>query len=247
VQLVETFQQQALACEQLGSPLYADLLRRLVDDYELAGVSSKVLAGREDDPGPSALALRLLGSVHRLVLAGEAPELATFYPSAGGEWDLVLGWEAFEQVLRSRGAELRVLLAQPPQTNEVGRAVRDLPDLLPGVGKDGEALLLGPSREEGRVLDLERFGHLWAGRWRWRRVLGQSCDQAACDLLVVLGRQGGDQRLQALLFGFQVAGLAGAQARAGDPVRLVELVKLHPCLPSWPRIAHSEVPEQNDS
>jgi hypothetical protein len=122
VQLVETFQQQALACEQLGSPLYADLLRRLVDDYELGGVSSNVLAGHEDDPGPSALALRLLGSVHRLVLAGEAPELATFYPSAGGEWDLVLGWEAFEQVLQSRRAELRALLTQPPQTNEVGRA-----------------------------------------------------------------------------------------------------------------------------
>lgn len=56
MQLVETFQQQALACEQLGSPLYADLLRPLVDDYELGGVSSNVLAGHEDDPGLSALA-----------------------------------------------------------------------------------------------------------------------------------------------------------------------------------------------
>jgi hypothetical protein len=34
----------------------------------------------------------------------------------------VLGWEAFEQVLQSRGAELGALLTQPPQTNEVGRA-----------------------------------------------------------------------------------------------------------------------------
>ncbi len=113
---------QATACEELGSPLYADLLRRLVDDYELGGVTTRVLAGHEQDPGPSALALRLLGSVHRLVLAGEAPELAVFYPSVGGEWDPVLGWEAFEQVLQSRGAELRSLLDQPPQTNEVGRS-----------------------------------------------------------------------------------------------------------------------------
>nr|WP_273482782.1 DUF2332 domain-containing protein [Kribbella italica] len=113
---------QAIACEELGSPLYADLLRRLVDDYELGGVTTRVLAGHEQDPGPSALALRLLGSVHRLVLAGEAPELAVFYPSTGGEWDPVLGWEAFEQVLQSRGAELQNLLGQAPQTNEVGRA-----------------------------------------------------------------------------------------------------------------------------
>ncbi|MGC4943157.1 DUF2332 domain-containing protein [Kribbella sp. DT2] len=120
--VVEAFQLQATACEELGSPLYADLLRRLVDDYELGGVTTRVLAGHEQDPGPSALALRLLGSVHRLVLAREAPELAVFYPSAGGEWDPVLGWEAFEQVLQSRGAELQNLLDQPPQTNEVGRS-----------------------------------------------------------------------------------------------------------------------------
>ncbi|GAA1561943.1 DUF2332 domain-containing protein [Kribbella lupini] len=120
--LVEAFQLQATACEELGSPLYADLLRRLVDDYELGGITTRVLAGHEQDPGPSALALRLLGSVHRLVLAGEVPELAVFYPSVGGEWDSVLGWEAFEQVLQSRGAELQNLLDQPPQTNEVGRS-----------------------------------------------------------------------------------------------------------------------------
>lgn len=102
--------------------MYADLLRRLVDDYQLGGISTQVLAGHEQAPGPSALALRLLGSVHRLVLTREAPELAAFYPSVGGVWDPVLGWEAFEQVLQSRGPELRSLLTQPPQTNEVGRS-----------------------------------------------------------------------------------------------------------------------------
>ena len=102
--------------------MYADLLRRIVDDYELGGVSTKVLAGYENAAGDSLVSLRLLGSVHRLVLAGAAPELAAFYPSVGGEWDPVLGWEAFEQVLQARGAELRSLLTQPPQTNEVGRS-----------------------------------------------------------------------------------------------------------------------------
>ncbi|MFI7066583.1 DUF2332 domain-containing protein [Kribbella sp. NPDC050124] len=120
--VVETLQRQAVACEELGSPMYAELCRLLVDDYEVGGVSTGVLAGYEDRPFGDAIALRLLGSVHRQVLAGVLPELAAFYPSVGGSWDPVLGWEAFEQVLQSRSAELRSLLTQPPQTNEVGRA-----------------------------------------------------------------------------------------------------------------------------
>ena len=103
--------------------MYADLLRRLVDNYELGGQSRTVLAGFEDLPADALVGLRLLGGVHRLVLSGEAPELAVFYPSVGGDWDPVLGWEAFEQVLASRGPELRNLLTQAPQTNEVGRSV----------------------------------------------------------------------------------------------------------------------------
>jgi hypothetical protein len=122
VKIVAVFRLQASACDELGSPLYGDLLRRIIEDYEFGGPSVAVLAGHEDDPGHSALALRLLGSVHRLVLAGELPELAAFYPSVGGEWDPVLGWEAFEQALVSRRPEVRALLDSPPQTNEVGRS-----------------------------------------------------------------------------------------------------------------------------
>ncbi len=103
--------------------MYADLLRRLVDDYELGGQTRTVLTGFEDLPADALIGLRLLGSVHRLVLSGEAPEVAAFYPSVGGDWDPVLGWEAFEQVLAARGPELRSLLTQAPQTNEVGRSV----------------------------------------------------------------------------------------------------------------------------
>ncbi|NEA35209.1 DUF2332 domain-containing protein [Streptomyces sp. SID13031] len=120
--LVAAIQRQAVACEDLGSPMYADLLRRLVDDYELGGTSTAVLAGFESAPGDALIGLRLLGAVHRLVLSGQAPELAVFYPSVGGEWDAVLGWEAFDQVLAARGPELRNLLTQAPQTNEVGRS-----------------------------------------------------------------------------------------------------------------------------
>ncbi|WP_427891208.1 DUF2332 domain-containing protein [Kribbella sp. GL6] len=120
--LVEALQRQATACEDLGSPMYAELLRLLVDDYEVGGVTVRVLDGYDGRSFGEAIGLRLLAAVHGLVLSGTAPELAAFYPSTGGAWDPVLGWEAFEQVLQSRLGEVRSLLTQPPQTNEVGRS-----------------------------------------------------------------------------------------------------------------------------
>jgi hypothetical protein len=126
-------------------------------------VSTEVLAGREQDPGPSALALRLLGSVHRLVLAGEVPELAVFYPSVGGEWDPVLGWEAFEQVLRARGSELRTLLDQPPQTNEVGRSIAlygGLLQLAEEIALPDQGGGVGPNQVPVRLFEIGASGGL---------------------------------------------------------------------------------------
>jgi hypothetical protein len=125
----ERFREQALGCEHLGSAMYAGLLRRLADDLDAGGPTAVVLTGHERDPGPAGLALRLLGSVHRLVLAGLAPELAPYYPSVGGTWsddgpDAVLGF------LAARGEEVRPLLDQAPQTNEVGRATALVGGLL---------------------------------------------------------------------------------------------------------------------
>ena len=64
--------------------MYAELCRLIVDDYEVGGPSVEVLAGYEDRSFGEAIGLRLLGAVHGLVLAGEVPELAAFYPSVGG-------------------------------------------------------------------------------------------------------------------------------------------------------------------
>lgn len=113
---------QGEGCANLGSPLYAELLRRLADDVESGGPGAEVLDGHEEDPGPSALALRLMGAVHRLVLEGSAPGLAVHYPSVGGDGDPAGAWTALRAVLGRHKDELRGLLDQPPQTNEVGRA-----------------------------------------------------------------------------------------------------------------------------
>lgn len=125
----DLFRQQARACEHLGSAMYAELLVALADDLEDGGPTARVLRGHEDDPGPSGLALRLVGSLHRLVLAGQAPELAGHYPTTGGGWGPE-GTTAVLDFLRRRGDDVRPLLDRAPQTNEVGRAAALLGGLL---------------------------------------------------------------------------------------------------------------------
>jgi hypothetical protein len=123
------FRQQAQACDHLGSPMYAELLAALADDLEAGGPTARVLRGHEDDPGPSGLALRLAGSVHRLVLAGAVGELAAVYPTAGGTWSAA-GVPAVLAFLDERGDEVRPLLDHAPQTNEVGRSAALVGGLL---------------------------------------------------------------------------------------------------------------------
>jgi hypothetical protein len=128
--LAATFAVQSRACESLGSPLYASLLRRCVADIEGGGPVAVVLRGHENDPGPSGLALRLLGAVHRLVLDGEVTQLAAHYPSVGGDGDAEAAWSALKAALTEHSARIRPLLDAAPQTNEVGRAAGLLGGLL---------------------------------------------------------------------------------------------------------------------
>lgn len=130
MQLVAALEHQAGACAELGSPMYGELLTALAADVAAGGPTARVLAGHESDPGPSALALRLLGSVHRLVLEGEAPALAAFYPSAGGVWDPVAGPRAVIALLDAAPERVREWLGQAPQTNEVGRSAALMAGLL---------------------------------------------------------------------------------------------------------------------
>jgi hypothetical protein len=112
---------QAAACEQASSPLYAHILEAVVADLRGGGVSVGLLSGRGDDPLGTALALRLLGAVHRIVLEGRAPALAALYPSAGGAAESDPG-PVFLATLRDHRDEVSHRIDDGVQTNEVGRA-----------------------------------------------------------------------------------------------------------------------------
>ena len=131
---------QSAACGYVGSPLYAGLLDRAADDFESAGPTRRVLAGHERDPKDSALALRLMGAVHRLVLEGAAPELAERYGAADGDGER--NWTAFRAVLEERAERLGPLVERPVQTNEAGRCAALLPGFLAVASSSGLPLRL---------------------------------------------------------------------------------------------------------
>jgi hypothetical protein len=131
---------QAPACEMLGSPLYAGLLERVAVDVEAGGPSLGVLRGHEDDPEGSALALRLLGAVNRLVLAGEEAALGRLYERADRDDEET--WREFRAALERNEERLRELVERPVQTNEVGRCAALLPGFLAVAATTGLPLRL---------------------------------------------------------------------------------------------------------
>ena len=117
--------QQGRACATLGSPLYASLLEHAAADLLGGGPVASVLDGYLAEPAASVLALRMLGGAHALALSGRAPQLAAFYPSAGGTAspgpDGADAWAALRETLSAHRDWIRTWLTRPPQTNEVGR------------------------------------------------------------------------------------------------------------------------------
>ena len=120
--LVEAFELQAVACENLGSSLYARLLRGLAAELPPGGRLHALFARHGfEKPLHDAVALRLLGALHRIVLRGDAPDLGALYPSAGGVDDGCDPTPRALATIDAHGDEVDAALRRGVQTNEVGR------------------------------------------------------------------------------------------------------------------------------
>jgi hypothetical protein len=140
---LDRFRIQAKSCRELGSPFTARIC-----DLAPGAVSGtrtgKRLADWPGNPGADAIALRLCGGLHRLVLDGRDPGLAAVYPPhAVDDEALAL---ALDAAIRAHDDFLHAYLDSPPQTNEVGRSAI----LLPG--------FLWLARRFGRPLDILELG-----------------------------------------------------------------------------------------
>jgi hypothetical protein len=120
--LAARFRRHADALERgARSPLYVELMRAAATDIERGGVVRELFDGLAAPPG-SVPPLRLMAALHRLVLAGRAPQLASHYPSAGGRQPPAGAWPRAAATLRERFDEIRERLTLTVQTNEPGRA-----------------------------------------------------------------------------------------------------------------------------
>ncbi|MDX1782248.1 MAG: DUF2332 family protein [Thalassovita sp.] len=115
------FQRQAEACETLGSPFTARLLRLLAARM-VAGraVETRLFDWPEASLAADAVALRLAGALHALVLMGRDPALASAYPPRDIGDDAL--WRAVDTALERHQDHILHWLDSAPQTNEVRRA-----------------------------------------------------------------------------------------------------------------------------
>ncbi|WP_380168366.1 DUF2332 domain-containing protein [Jannaschia sp. R86511] len=157
---------QARLCAQLGSTMYARLLDEVAVDVRLGGPAWQVLQQLAGCPEGDYPALRLLGSVHGLVLQGRAPELALHYPSVGGAPQDGL-WDQFRAVLEDHRQTLRGLVTRAPQTNEVGRSAALLGGFATVSTQTGlplRTLEIGSSAGLNLLWDAYRYR---SGSWSW--------------------------------------------------------------------------------
>lgn len=115
--------------------MYARLLRDLEAEYHKDGVVRSLLRNSSNRPIHDATPLRLLGTLHRQVLEGRLPQLASFYPSTGGDSSLYR-FDVVKDAMHTTRELLREGLGRQVQTNEVGRSVVHL-SLAQWLGNNG--------------------------------------------------------------------------------------------------------------
>lgn len=150
------FERQATACDALGSPFTARLCRLLIALLDDGTATGRRVLAWPGDPRADALALRLCGGLHRLVIEGRDQALAAVYPPNDAGDDALAA--AVAGALERHDAALAAALDSAPQTNEVARAAMLLPGFLAIARETGLPLALAEIGSSGGLnLLFDRF------------------------------------------------------------------------------------------
>lgn len=232
--VLAAFNKQIGWCDSLGAPFTAQLLTLLAEDIARSGPAAGMVAAWAGDPVADALALRLAGAFHALVLTGAEPGLAACYPP-GGDGDLGRLRSAVSAALAGHDGFMRGFLTSPPQTNEVGRSAVLLGGFLHIAASTRLPLrLLEIGSSAGLNLIWDRYYYrLGDGRWgnpaspvriepKWEGPLPllettlNVAERAGCDMAPVdLGRQEDRLRLRSYVWTDQPERLARIDAAIG--------------------------------
>lgn len=127
--LTAAFNLQAYYCRDLGSPFMGEICDIFAEYLTPNTEVGKLLFDWSGDvtAGGASLPLRLMGCLHRLVISGECPELASVYPPHKVSTN---DWPVFERALTEHKEAILTQLQYAPQTNEVRRSAILLPGFL---------------------------------------------------------------------------------------------------------------------
>lgn len=143
-QLKEIFLTQAGYCEELGSPFMVRLCRlfaeHLVEDH--AGASYLLSLNKPESFWSHALALRVAGALHALVLSDKCEVLKSVYPPYHLDVTDDAMWKAVSHAMQTHSDFFIPYLNSAPQTNEVRRSSVLLPGFITIAEKTGLPLTL---------------------------------------------------------------------------------------------------------
>lgn len=178
--------------------LYGVLLEHLADDLDAGGPTAEICVNHLGAPRGEAISLRLLAGIFRIVLRGEAPELAQFYASLGGTAEPGAAWPVLRAMLDGRVEELRGALELAPQTNEVGRSACLALGLFEAVRRHGlrKVRLLELGASGGLNLNVDHYRIIGPG-WEWGPansllILDTEAHGARPEAFAVVDRRGCD-------------------------------------------------------
>ncbi len=121
----EHFLSQAEACERLDSPFTAELCRIMAAELDPGTKVGGRVLGWPGSPNADAVALRLCGGLHQLVLTGNDVALQSVYPPNSPEAAALVS--AVMDAIGRHDDFLCQALDSAPQTNEVARSAILLP------------------------------------------------------------------------------------------------------------------------
>lgn len=126
--VLKQFADQAIACEELGSPFTARLCQIMARRLDTRSRFGRRILEWEGDPYSDNVALRACGAVHALARSGWEPNLTRAYPPNPTSENAV--WAALADALQHNDSFLTDRLSSAPQTNEVARSALILGAML---------------------------------------------------------------------------------------------------------------------
>lgn len=126
--VLKQFADQAIACEELGSPFTARLCQIMARRLDTRSRFGRRILEWDGDPYADNIALRACGAVHALARSGWEPNLTRAYPPNPTSENAV--WAALADALQHNDSFLTERLSSAPQTNEVARSALILGAML---------------------------------------------------------------------------------------------------------------------